>query len=480
MLNLSQELRLQQKLSPQQIQYIKLLQLPTLALEQRIQQELEVNPLLEEGGADEDFARSEEESIENNNEEEFDLEDLLPDVDDLYGYKARVDDQQQDREIPIRVAESMTDYLRGQKGFLSLNRRDTLIAEQIIGSIDEDGYLRREIESIVDDITFNYREELSEKDVLRVLQCIQRLDPPGIAARSVQECLLIQLEMMSEQIPGQLIAIQVIRNHFDAFSRRQYRRIQERLNIDDVALKSAIDLIQSCDPKPGGGVSMHQENYITPDFLIRKENNSFVIQLNSGNFPTLTVSKPYREMIEKMAANKTSKSPDSSDTETRQFLRSKLESAKWFIDAVQQRRKTMLSVMREIVSFQEAFFTYGEGHLRPLILKDIATQINMDISTISRVVSGKYVQCDFGVYELKYFFSEGVETDAGISVSNKEVKSIIAGMIAKEDKTDPLTDQAITAMLQEKGYRIARRTVSKYRMQLGMPVARLRREIVLA
>ena len=479
MLNLSQELRLQQKLSPQQIQYIKLLQLPTLALEQRIQQELEMNPLLEEGAPDEITSGAEEESPESSNEEEFDLEDLLPDVDDLYGYKARVDDHQEDREMPITSAESMTDYLRSQKGFLSLDRRDTLIAEQIIGSIDEDGYLRRELASIVDDITFNYREELLEKDVLRVLRCIQRLDPPGIAARSVQECLLIQLELMPEDTPGHAVAVQVITKLFAAFSRRQYGRIKERLNIDDATLKSAIDLIQSCNPKPGEGAITPQENYVTPDFLVRKADQSFVIQLNSGNFPTLSVSKPYREMMEKIFADKKSDSKKAPDAQTKQFLRSKLESAKWFIDAVQQRRKTMLSVMHEIVSFQEAFFTYGEGHLRPLILKDIAERISMDISTISRVVSGKYVQCDFGVYELKYFFSEGVATDAGISVSNKEVKSIIATMIEQEDKTNPLTDQEITASLKEQGYRIARRTVSKYRIQLGMPVARLRREIVL-
>lgn len=479
MLNLSQELRLQQKLSPQQIQYIKLLQLPTLALEQRIQQELEVNPLLEEGMPDDPISGSEEDQIDDSDEEEFDLEDLLPDVDDLYGYKARVDDNQEDRESPITASESLTDYLRSQKGFLSFNRRDTLIAEQIIGSIDEDGYLRREIASIVDDITFNYREELTEKDVLQVLHHIQRLDPPGIAARSVQECLLIQLELMPEDSPGHAVALQVITKLFTAFSRKQYGRIKERLNIDDITLKSAIDLIQSCNPKPGEGAITPQENYVIPDFLVRKADQSFVIQLNSGNFPTLMVSKPYRKMMEKMFAASQPDSRNSSDTQTKQFLRSRLESAKWFIDAVQQRRKTMLSVMREIVSFQEAFFTYGEGHLRPLILKDIATRINMDISTISRVVSGKYVQCDFGVYELKHFFSEGVATDAGISVSNKEVRSLIAGMIEQEDKTKPLTDQEITAGLRERGYRIARRTVSKYRMQLGMPVARLRREIVL-
>ncbi|MXY08080.1 MAG: RNA polymerase factor sigma-54 [Rhodothermaceae bacterium] len=480
MLNLSQELRLQQKLSPQQIQYIQLLQLPTLALEQRIQQELVDNPLLEEGSPDEISSGQEEESADNTNDEEFDLEDLLPDANDLYGYKARVDHNQVDREIPLAAGESLTDHLRGQKKFLNLDRRDTLIAEQIIGSIDEDGYLRREIPSIVDDITFNYREELTDEDVIRVLRHIQRLDPPGIAARSVQECLLIQLELIPEDTPGRDIALQMVGHLFKPFARRQYERIKERLSINDAVLKSAIDLIQSCNPKPGEGTFTPQENYVTPDFLVRNTNGTFVIQLNSGNFPTLAVSKPYREMIEKMSADRQTGSNKKSDVKTKQFLRSKLESAKWFIDAVQQRRQTMLSVMREIVAFQEAFFTLGEGYLRPLILKDIAQRLDMDISTISRVVSGKYVQCDFGVYELKYFFSEGVATASGVDVSNKEVRAIISGIIEREDKTDPLTDQAITAILKEKGYRIARRTVSKYRVQLGLPVARLRREIVLS
>ncbi|MCY4170640.1 MAG: RNA polymerase factor sigma-54 [Bacteroidetes bacterium] len=476
MLNLSQELRLQQKLSPQQIQYIQLLQLPTIALEQRIQQELERNPLLEEvvDNMDSDSAKVEPDLT---SDEEFDIEDLLPDVDNIYGYKAQVDDSQEDREIPITSPESMTDYLRGQKGFLDLNRRDTLIAEQIIGSIDEDGYLRREISSIVDDISFNYREDLNEQDVINVLQIIQRLDPPGIAARSVQECLLIQLHLMADDTPEIATALDVISREFDAFSKRQYSRIKDRLGVDDVALKSAIDLIQSCNPKPGEGTTTVQENYVIPDFLIKKVDDSFVIQLNSGNFPTLIVSKSYREMIQQMSSEKKSKSQ--SDSETKKFLRTKLESAKWFIDAVQQRRQTMLSVMHEIVSCQREFFTYGEGHLRPLILKDIAIRINMDISTVSRVVSGKYVQCDYGVYELKYFFSEGVATEEGGTVSNKEVKSIIATMIEEEDKTDPLTDDSITATLKEHGYKIARRTVSKYRMQLGLPVARLRREIVI-
>ncbi len=477
MLKLSQELRLQQKLSPQQIQYIQLLQLPTLALEQRIQQELERNPLLEEAGNDLG-SDTEENASDSTSDEEFDLEDLLPDVDNLYGYKAHVDNNQEDREISVTSTESMTDYLRGQKGFLDLNRRDTLIAEQIIGSIDEDGYLRRAIVSIVDDISFNYREDLNEQDVLNVLHIIQRLDPPGIAARNVQECLLIQLNVRADDTHGLSVARDVISREFDAFSKRQYGRIKHRLGIDDHTLKSAIDLIQSCNPKPGEGTVSAQENYVIPDFLVKKVEDSFVIQLNSGNFPSLVVSKSYRKMIQQMSSKK--KSNSISDSETSKFLRSKLESAKWFIDAVQQRRQTMLSVMHEIVSSQEEFFNSGEGHLRPLILKDIATQINLDISTVSRVVSGKYVQCDYGVYELKYFFSEGVATDEGDTVSNKEVKSIIAQMIEGEDKTNPLTDHAITTFLKERGYRIARRTVSKYRLQLGLPVARLRREIVIS
>ncbi len=478
MLNLKQELRLQQKLSPQQIQYIKLLQLPTLALEQRIQQELEVNPLLEEGAAIEETSEADPPEVQEA-DDDYDWEELLPGGDDLYGYKARVDTSEEWREIPLVAQESLADHLRAQKAFLSLTERDTLIAEQIIGSIDEDGYLRRELVSIVDDIMFNHGLELSEDDVLRVLHDVQRLDPVGIAARSLKECLYVQLEMASEGTPGRSVALKILDQMFEAFTRKRFAQIKGRLGVDDIELKTAFDLIQRCNPKPGEGAFSAQENYITPDFLVRYEDDDFTIYLNGKNTPQLHVSRAYRKMLEQLSDGQQKGPARAVDQETRKFLRNKFDAARWFIDSIRQRHNTLLAVMQEIVSQQEAFFAFGKGHLRPLILKDIADRLGMDISTISRVVSGKYVQCNFGVYELKYFFSEGVATESGDSVSNKEVKAIIASIINEEDKAAPLSDQRMTAKLRERGFQIARRTVTKYREQLGIPVARLRREIVL-
>ena len=478
MLNLKQELKLQQKLSPQQIQYIKLLQLPTLALEQRIQQELEVNPLLEENSPDEDPSNSDAAEAQES-QDDYDWDEILPGGDDLYGYKARVDTGEERREIPLAAQESLADHLRTQKAFLSLNERDTLIAEQIIGSIDEDGYLRRDIASIVDDIMFNYGLDLSDADVLRVLHEVQRLDPAGIAARDLRECLYVQLELMPETAPGRSVALAVIGKLFDSFTQKRFAQIKRRLDVDDAALKMAFDLIQRCNPKPGEGSFSAQENYITPDFLVHSEDENFTIHLNRKNTPQLRVSRSYRKMLEQLSGHQRKGHMSSVDQETRKFLRTKFDAARWFIDSVQQRRNTLLAVMQEIVAQQQDFFALGEGHLRPLILKDIADRLSLDISTISRVVNGKYVQCDFGVYELKYFFSEGVATESGGSVSNKEVKAIIANIIGGEDKAAPLSDQRMATLLQERGFQIARRTVTKYREQLGLPVARLRRQIVL-
>lgn len=509
MLNLRQQLKLQQKLSPQQIQYIKLLQLPTLALEQRIKTELESNPLLEEGFEDEDEIIAEddrvqeeveaaeaaeatqeeaptpEEALDNlDKEEEYDWGELLDNTDDLYGYKARVDhsaDEEDRREMPMPARVSMAEYLREQLAFLNLNDVETLIAEQVIGSIDEDGYLRRPLESIVDDIMFNHGEMLTEDDVERVLQRIQRLDPVGIAARDLRECLLVQLYVMPEATSGRHVAIGILEKVYKAFTMKHFARIKKKLGIEDHDLKAGFDLIQRLDPKPGEGEFSAQQNYITPDFTVRYEDDDFFITLNTRNAPQLRVSRQYRTMLEKLSAEKKHgyRAKNGVDEETRHFLKNKFESARWFINSINQRRHTMLKVMEAIVQVQDDFFRYGEGHLRPMILKDVADIIHMDISTVSRVVNGKYVQSDFGVYELKYFFSEGLTTDSGEDVSNKEVKAIIEGIVSKEDKTKPLSDQKIAQMLEDRGFQIARRTVTKYREQLGVPVARLRKEIVL-
>ncbi len=491
MLNLQQKQSLQQRLSPQQIQYIKLLQLPTLALEQRIKQELEINPLLEEGEDElEDVLDEQDEEDQfddvldeeaENAEDDYDWEEFLDTEDDLYGYKAAVDHsaEEEQRETPIVSVSSMVESLRDQLSFLQLNEEEELIAEQIIGSIDEDGYLRRPLESIVDDVAFNQGIMLSEDDVEDMLQRVQRLEPVGVAARDLRECLLVQLDMLPEEVPGRDVAIEMLTHTYKAFTMKHFDQIMRRLGIEGHELKDAFELVQRLNPKPGEGEFTASENYITPDFTVRVEEEEFIITLNQGNAPELRVSRHYQQMLEQVVADK-KKGKTSYDSETQQFLKTKFESARWFINSINQRRQTMLSVMNAIVQRQEDFFREGEGNLKPMILKDIAEMIRMDISTISRVVNGKYVQTDFGVYELKHFFSEGLSTDSGEEVSNKEVKALIERIISEEDKKKPLSDQRIANMLEEKGFNIARRTVTKYREQQGIPVARLRKEIVLS
>ncbi len=501
MLNLQQRQSLQQKLSPQQIQYIKLLQLPTLALEQRIKAELEINPLLEEGEEEEEIETTDEQSDEEldvsdeaegsaesseetaeSAEDDYDWEDFLNSTEDLYGYKAQVDlsADEDDREVPMPARVSMSEHLKDQLPFLDLDESDEMIAEQIIGSIDEDGYLRRPSESIIDDLVFNYGVMAEEADVERVLKMVQTLEPVGIASRSLQECLLVQLYAMPVGTPGRDNAIRMLEKAYKDFTMKHFQAIQNKLNLTGAQLKEAFDLVQRLNPKPGEGEFTAAQNYITPDFTVRYLEEEFFISLNSANAPQLRISKGYQQMLEKLNSEKKRGVKESEiDSETKNFLKSKLESARWFINSINQRRSTMLKVMHTIVELQQDFFKLGEGNLKPMILKDIAERIEMDISTVSRVVNGKYVQTEFGVYELKYFFSEGLSTDSGEEVSNKEVKAIIEGIIAEENKKKPLSDQKIADILEEKGFNIARRTVTKYREQLGVPVARLRKEIVL-
>jgi RNA polymerase sigma-54 factor len=500
MLELHQKQELTQKLSPQQIQYIKLLQLNTLDLDMRIKEELEENPLLEEG-LDEDEQREEEKldatetEMENeletdDDEDEFDVEDLLNNSDDLYGYKANPNysEDDDDRERPMRSSETLAEQMKNQMSFLNLSETDTLIAEQIIGSIDEDGYLRRDPESIIDDILFNQGIELDLDDVEQVLRQIQSLDPAGIAARDLQECLLLQLYRMPTDVEGRGTAIEMLEDHYKAFTMKHFGKLKKRLGVDDRELKNAFDLIQQrLDPKPGEGQFSEETNYITPDFTVRYVDGEFIITLNGRNAPDLHISKHYRKMLEKLRAQKKRKQEKRKkkngrkdiDKETKQFLKSKFDSARWFINSINQRRHTMTLVMDAIVQLQEDFFRYGEGNLKPMILQDIAEIIDMDISTVSRVVNGKYVQSEFGVYELKYFFSEGLETVDGDEVSNKEVKAVLQGIVDQEDKTSPYSDQKLADKLEEKGFKIARRTVSKYRKHLSIPVARLRKQIVI-
>lgn len=495
MLNLQQKQSLQQKLSPQQIQYIKLLQLPTLELEQRIKEEMEVNPLLEEGEDEEEEITTEPDEApqaeaeddtdrepEGNDDEEFDWDEFLNAPDDLYGYKARVDHsaEEEQREIPMPYKASMAEHLRDQIGMLDFDETEELIAEQIIGSIDEDGYLRRPIDSIVDDIMFSQGLMLTDDDVEAVLKRIQRLDPVGIGSRDLRECMLVQLEAMPDDVDGRESAIEMIRDCYKAFTMKHFDTLLRKLDIEEEELKEVFDLVQRLDPKPGEGEFAQSTNYVTPDFTVELVDGEFIISLNGRNAPELRINRHYRNMWNDLSAKKRKNGSTGKADDTRQFLKNRMESARWFINSINQRRATMIKVMSAIVELQEDFFLKGEGHLKPMILKDVAEKIGMDISTISRVVNGKYVQTEWGVYELKHFFSEGLTTDSGEEVSNKEVKAIIERIIADEDKEKPLSDQKIASMLEERGFQIARRTVTKYREQLGIPVARLRKEIVLS
>ncbi|MBI2427954.1 MAG: RNA polymerase factor sigma-54 [Ignavibacteriales bacterium] len=479
MLHLSQQMRLLQKLTPQQIQYLKLLQLPTLALEQNIKMELEANPLLEEGVEDEIEAEQsdddtpasteEEKAAEEKKDDDFTFEDYLND-EETYTPKREqrnTDDEDKD-DYPIAAPTPLTEKLLDQLHLADVTDMGMLVAEEIIGNIDEDGYLHRDLASIVSDINLTHKLHLTMAQVEEVLKIIQRLDPPGIGSRSLQECLLIQLEFSKADPHLVELARKLLTGHFDEFTKKHYEQISKLLLIPLDEVKKILAMISHLNPKPGEGTITAQENYLIPDFIVTKDENNFVIQLNDKNVPPLRINRNYRELM--------SKRNKATTTETKQFLKQKFDSAKWFIASIYQRRETMLKVMHAIVDRQRDFFETGEG-LKPLIYKDIAETIRMDISTISRVVNGKYVQTDFGVFELRHFFSEGISTQSGEDVSNKEVKERIKEILLSEDKSKPLSDEEIASILKEKGFNIARRTVAKYRESMMIPVARLRRSI---
>lgn len=479
MLHLSQQMKLLQKLTPQQIQYLKLLQLPTLALEQMIKTELEINPLLEEGVEDEVTPEENTEeapaSVEENEEEknkkddEFTFEDFLTD-DEPFIPKGenRSDDDDDKDEYPVAAVTPLTEKLIEQLHMADVTDMGVTVAEEIIGNIDEDGYLRRDLESIVNDINLSHKLHLTVSQVEEVLQIIQRLEPPGIGSRSLQECLLIQLEFSKAEPELVAHARLLLKEYFDEFTKKHYEQIGKVLGISMDEVKKVLEVIAHLNPKPGEGTIVTQENYLTPDFIVTKDEDNFIIQLNDRNIPPLRINRNYRELM--------SRKNKSTGADTKQFLRQKFDAAKWFIASIYQRRETMLKVMHSIVDRQRDFFESGEG-LKPLIYKDIAETIRMDISTISRVVNGKYVQTDFGVFELRHFFSEGISTQSGEDVSNKEVKERIKEILTGEDKSQPFSDEEIAAILKEKGFNIARRTVAKYRESMMIPVARLRRSI---
>lgn len=492
--NIGQSLQqgMQQKLSPQQLQYIKLLQLNTIALEQRIKEEMEMNPILEEGDLrsetdvieHEEPTNESEDALESLDEHEVDWDDFDENTDyDGETYSApRNPDMDEWRELPNEYEVTLLEELEQQVSLLDLNEEEELIADQILGSLDEDGYFRRELIAVADNITFNHGVFIEEEDVEAVRKKIQLLDPIGIASRDLQDCLLVQLKYADEELPGRNLAIRIVRDAWSAFEKKHFKKLIQRLNTDEEALKEAFEAIRHMDPRPGAVSDGLEEtqNYIEPDFEVywrganQTENGKgeFVISLNQRNAPQLHISPEYTQMWEEIKRRK-----EKPDAQTQQFMRTKIDSANWFIESIKQRQNTLMNVMKTIVALQEDFFKFGDG-LKPMILKDVAERIGMDISTISRVVNGKYVQTNFGVYELKYFFNEGLTTDSGEEVSNREVKNILQAIIDNEDKRNPLSDQALADMLNEKGYNIARRTVSKYREQLNEPVARLRKQII--
>jgi RNA polymerase sigma-54 factor len=484
-----------QKLSPQQIQLMKLFQIPTAQLEERIKEELEENPALEltdEGHEEADTAEDQyinESTDDQSNEDEpkeldmetVDISDYLPEGDeDIADYKLRDDhytDDDEDRTRPHRVETSFNELMMQQLGMLSLDDTERRIAEQIVGSLDDDGYLRREVTAIQDDLAFRQNIDASEEQISILIDQIQQFDPAGVCARDLRECLLLQLKRTDAVRPDVQLAYRIISKYFDEFTKKHYEKIQRSLGIDDDTLKAAIQVIVRLNPRPGfvAETSAGGENYITPDFFVQNNAGNLELTLNSRNAPDLRVSEHYRDML--VDYEKGSKK-DKRQKEAVLFIKQKLDAAKWFIDAIKQRQNTLLSTMGAILQYQHAFFLSGdETDLKPMILKDIAEKTGLDISTVSRVANSKFVQTEFGTYRLKFFFSESMQTESGEEVSTREVKKILSEMLEQEDKKNPLSDEKLTDMLTERGYNIARRTVAKYREQLNVPVARLRKKL---
>lgn len=488
--------KLLQKLSPQQIQLMKLLQVPTANLEERIKEELEENPALEldeekhEDSGDETKDEFSEANTETEYEEKDGSADEYQDVDvseyvhdgddDVADYKLRDDnypEEDEKKQLPFKTETSFYEVLLDQLGLLKLDDKEQKIAEQIVGSIDEDGYLRRDTSAIVDDLAFRQNIMATEEEVEAMIQRIQHFDPPGVAARDLQECLLLQLQRQKNEGKNVEIAMQAIRKYFDEFTKKHYEKIQRGLGIDEDQLKEVMQQIVRLNPKPGGNVGgiNKAESYVVPDFFILNNGGKLELTLNSRNAPELRISEGYRDMMKEYdrGAKK-----DKRQKEAVLFIKQKIDAAKWFIDAIKQRQHTLLSTMTAIMNHQHDFFVTGdETTLKPMILKDIAEKTGLDISTVSRVANSKFVQTEFGTYRLKFFFSESLSTESGEEVSTREVKKILSDLIEAENKKRPLSDERLTELLQEKGYNIARRTVAKYREQLNIPVARLRKEL---
>ena len=496
MLNQKLQQKLLQKLSPQQIQMIKLLEIPSLEMEQRIKKELEENPALEEGDADDMYENEQDNSSEadnmreededfndtvKNNDDEFSFEDYIED-DDIPTYRLNTANYSKDdkyEEIPFSTGSSFLEYLHSQLGLRVSPGKERQLAEYLLGNLDEDGYIRRKLDAIANDLSFSMGITTDEFELRAVLDIIHQLDPPGVGARDLQECLLLQIQRKDLSNPHIGVAYEMLKSHFDEFTRKHYDKILSRMDISEDDLKGAIDEIVKLNPKPGSSYSdplNKSAEHIIPDFILENDEGELLLTLNSRNIPDLRVSGAYSGMLKSLNINKGSQSKN--EKEAVSFVKQKIESARWFIDAIRQRQNTMLVTMHAILKYQYEYFLEGdEKKMRPMILKDIADMTGLDISTISRVANSKYIQTHFGTYPLKYFFSEGMQTDSGEEVSTREIKMILQECIDNEDKRKPVTDEKLTEVLREKGYMIARRTVAKYREQLNISVARLRKEL---
>ena len=472
-INQKQVLSLQQKLSPQQIQMIKLLELPAVQLEQRIKQEIEDNIVLEE---EERSAEDEEQPPQQISFDEYLREDDTP------SYKSRINNfSKDDKQRPVYLTEgrSLQEYLVEQLGYRNLPERDMRLAVYLIGSIDEDGYLRRDLESVADDIAFTMGLETTAEELERLLGIIHELEPAGIGARDLRECLLLQMAQMPVNTRPRRLARKILTSYFDEFVKKHYEKLMARLRISEDDFRDAIAEIRHLSPKPGnlyaeGGTDTTP--YIIPDFILDYQDGRFNLSLNSYNVPEVRVNRRYMEMIREMVGS--DGRVREKDKEAIQFVKNKIDSAKWFISAIKQRHDTLMRTMQTILDYQQEYFKDGDkSKLRPMILKDIADRTGLDVSTISRVVNSKYVQTQFGIILLKSLFSEAMQTDSGEEVSSYEIKNILQQCIDEEDKRRPLTDETLMDILNSKGYRIARRTVAKYREMLGIPVARLRKQI---
>ena len=473
MLNQKLQLKLTQKLSPQQIQLMKLIQLTTAELEQKIKNEIEENPALETG---KEKSETDKDDFEFDINDGVDVDDYITDISDDYDNSQNYySGEEENTNFQTKASFSFHQYLDDQSKNLILNEKHKPICEFLIGSIDESGYLRREIEDIIDDLAFTQNIISSKEEILSVLEKIQELDPPGVGARSLKECLLLQLRRKNskESIEN---SIKIIENDFDSFSNKKFSKLSDRLNLSEQKLKEAIEEISKLNPKPGGSItSDFANNTITPDFILTIEEGNLIVELNKRNSPDLRLSNSYKNILEgyKKDPNKTK-----SQNQAIQFLKQKLDSAKWFIEAIEQRHQTLFQTVNAIVNFQKNYFLSGEeSDLKPMILKDIAEMINMDISTVSRVANSKYIDTPYGIKLLKSYFSEGMKNNEGDDISTIEIKRVLKEIIESEDKAKPLSDIDLSKKLSDNGFKVARRTISKYREQLDIPVARLRKEL---